>query len=254
MGAIKSRSTSTIYAVITVSSLLLASSLLTLALKASSMQLYNDQTSSGQSVTEVFFEVLDPHKNFMFPTYPQALLPDLSTLVLVAASFCLVCAVGFIISAARILRVEKSIKLHKSQWLLSLAFLASITILILAVTITTIVQLFQTSHFPLPAILNGTISDSQFDNLVFELGTWSCETKDLPSFAGYGLAQQCAILSILHFSMMFQFLLAAMLLIIIWWDKRGGQQFFRERRYIFLMTTEMLSWNRRADQGNYYFF
>lgn len=113
-----------------------------------------------------------------------------------------------------------------------LSFLVIVTILALATMITMIIQLFQSMHFSLRTVKDH-ITDDIFDDGVFDLGTWACETKDLPSFASfYSLAQQCGLSSALRVSTVFQFLLTSSLLTIVWWDKRVDRQLFVERRYI----------------------
>ncbi|KAF1987326.1 hypothetical protein K402DRAFT_393031, partial [Aulographum hederae CBS 113979] len=99
---------------------------------------------------------------------------------------------------------------------------------------TMLVQVSQSAQFSLDIVKEYGRSYDMYFAGIFELGVWTCETKDFPPFAGsHSLAEQCGLSSALRVSLIFQFVLTASLLVVIWWDKREHRKLFAERRYIY---------------------
>lgn len=98
--------------------------------------------------------------------------------------------------------------------------------LAMAALITNCILHSESAHFSLSyrSIDGGFGSGDQHDRGVFDLETWTCKVKDLPSFRSLGyIEKQCTMETAARGSSVVLFIFATALFVTIWWDaKRHG--------------------------------
>lgn len=129
--------------------------------------------------------------------------------------------------------VEFCMQLARSQWLILLSLFAAVEILAVTTMITMIVKAAQSARFSRRTLKEDLETSDKYESQIFELGTWACETEDLPSFVGsYSLAAQCGLSTTLRVSIVLQLILISLSFAIVWWDKSGNRNLFAEPRYM----------------------
>lgn len=98
--------------------------------------------------------------------------------------------------------------------------------LAMAALITNFILHSESAHFSLSyrSIDGGFGSGDQYDHGVFDLETWTCEVKGLPSFRSVGyLEKQCTMETAARGCSVVLFIFAIALFVAVWWDaKRHG--------------------------------
>jgi hypothetical protein len=178
-----------------------------------------------------------PGQRIALATYPAYLGLDATKLVQVASSVALVVSIGFAALAACVMLKRKPVRVslkvnfhispsncfqllwyHRPALLLILFANASLA---LAAFISSFVLHSQSEHFSLSyrSINGGFGYGDVYATGVFDLETWTCEVKDLPSFHNVStLSQQCAAEVAARASTVIMFIFATGLLIGVWWD------------------------------------
>ncbi len=82
---------------------------------------------------------------------------------------------------------------------------------------------FSLSYHKLEGDASGAY-EFDFENHIFDLETWTCSIKNLPSFRGVStISQQCTAEMASRTATVIMFILALALFVVVWWDTRQNQ-------------------------------
>lgn len=218
-----------------------------IASKTTASRSYNEADRGGYGGVPVMLRAEFPNEKIALARYPYYLGLDATSIVLAASSIALVISVGIAGLSTPVMLKHNPIKvrLHFSSLLATsliicpqvswyqkqaLLFLLLVNAsLALAAFITSFVMHSKSEHFSLSyRSLNGGFGHgSVYEYGVFDLETWTCEVKNLPSFQGEtALGQQCTAAATGRICTALVFVLAFFLFIAVWWDiKKHGSLF-----------------------------
>ncbi|KAI1174580.1 hypothetical protein F4777DRAFT_381132 [Nemania sp. FL0916] len=158
--------------------------------------------------------------------YPAHIIPGLESIELASGSLNLV----FAIAVGGIALHASSKGPIRTVYALRIAFvvvLAINVILSLATFVFAFVAYGQSAHFHLAHAfeLNDDLSIVEsYQRGIYDLGTWACETYDLPYYEYDGnLHTLCSVATGARWTTLILLPLASTLLALVWLDRRGGQ-------------------------------
>lgn len=115
---------------------------------------------------------------------------------------------------------------YKTQIVLFILF--ATTSLAFSAFITSFVLHGRSAHFSLSyhSYYGGFGGTTLYDQGIFDLETWTCEVKHLPSFRSFtSLGQQCAAEGGGRIGIAIQSIIAIVMLMAVWWDTKKSGSF-----------------------------
>jgi hypothetical protein len=221
------------------------SSIACLASKSTASHSYNAVTDGGRRSDSITLAIEFPNQSITLGTYPYYLGLNATTLVLVGSSIALVVSIALAALATRVvlqckpvkvslhIHISKMIEIYYGQLLwyhrqaLFFALFANAS-LAFAAFITSSVLHGKSEHFSLFYVSEDYRLgySGVYGGGVFDLETWTCEVKDLPSFQDVpGISQQCAAEMAGRICTAIMSIFAIGMFLAVWWDAKMHRAF-----------------------------
>ncbi|KAH5466242.1 hypothetical protein HBI55_245940 [Parastagonospora nodorum] len=205
------------------------SSIACIASKSTASHSYNEARYGGSGETPIVLAAEFPNERIALAPYPYYLGLDATTLVLVASGIALVTSIGFVGLSAFVMLKRHPVKLSWYWKQAVLVVLFANASLALAALVTNFIFHSKSERFSLAyRSLNGGFGYGDvYEFGVFDLETWTCEIKNLPSFREVStLSQQCTAETSARACTVAIFIFALCMFIGTWWDTKTHQAMF----------------------------